>query len=55
MSRRRNKRNRVGGQIGLTYGYPTMTKKKAAGAATPNSQIEKTTYLNYTPRGRELQ
>lgn len=55
MSRRRNKRNNIGRQIGRTYGYPEMGKKTAAGAGTPSSQSNIKMDLYYTPRGRKLQ
>lgn len=41
MSRRRNKTNRAGSRIGLTYGYPTPKKKKSLPAATGQAQEHK--------------
>ena len=38
MSRRRNKTNRAGSRVGLTYGYPTPRKKKSLPAATGQAQ-----------------
>lgn len=55
MSRRRNKRNNIGRQIGRTYGYPEMGKKMAAGAGTPSSQSNIKMDLKYTQKGGKCQ